>query len=430
MEKIKHNELDSFTYTFYTHGAYIKARELADIIYKMDPEGITKYTKVNTKMYNYLYSFVVDERELCTFVNISNYEGCSIADIVDTEVVDKLNYIGYEIHMSYLYENMYNPDMKELWPSILETIKTNHRIELYGDNSPKPQHDFVKHSHTHDHKHGHKHGHKHWNKHNKVKGHGDLSTITSEDGPSILNNNEVYESFVEQTIGNHADDMDVSGTGSYNKPIVEIIEHLNKINDKLKPVFLYIGDHYNTPYEQLNRIQLIAAVPKYIIKEIRAVYVEAEYSVSDPMFIGDFRLERYTVYLDGVSIADIYNTCKYESVPYIIKYNMPIATIFLCLKLKLVDIWIIRVMVALKKMEKNTSRNVIRGMYEVYDKLYAQIDLEYGKVEYNYCGIAEDLNIKIMRESGDKIFYPYYPRFRLKNIDSSVAVGGGEYEEC
>jgi hypothetical protein len=351
MEKIKVNDLDSFNYTFYTHNAFFKVKELADIIYNMDPNGMTKYTKIITKIYNYMYSFIVDERELCVFINIPNYGGCSISDIVDVEEIDGLKYIGYEIHMSYLYENMYNPDKKDLWPEILKTIQEHHHIEIHGNN---------------------------------------ITTNKSVEYPYGI------------------------GGSSYSPDnIKKLMVHFNKINDPHNPIFLYIGDHYNT--DSVNRIQVVTADPKIVIKEIKAIHPKAEYSKFDPMFIGDFRLRRTTIYLDGTTIADIYNTCKYEKVPYTIVDNIPIANIFLCLKLKLVDIWIIRVLVGLKRIEKDVSINIIKHMYEIYDELFDKIGLEYGKAKYSYYGNSVDLNIQIMREMGDRIMYPYYPHIKDKS---------------
>jgi len=116
----KQSELDLFTYNFYTFNASKMSRLLAMKLFSISPLG--RYTKVITKVRDYIYVINVNERELCTITDIPNYKGVRITDLVGNVFVNDMLYIGDEIQSIVIYKKLCNPAEEKDWKFLHKCI--------------------------------------------------------------------------------------------------------------------------------------------------------------------------------------------------------------------------------------------------------------------------------------------------------------------
>lgn len=132
----KQSELDLFTYTFFTFNASKMAHLLAIKLFEVSPLG--RYTKVITKIRDYIYVISVNERELCTITDIPNYKGARVTDILGTAYVDDMLYIGDEIQSIILYKQLCNPAEEKNWTFIEKTLGIQNEPVTGSSEPDKP----------------------------------------------------------------------------------------------------------------------------------------------------------------------------------------------------------------------------------------------------------------------------------------------------
>ncbi len=342
LDKLQLSELEAYNYTFFSVRANKFARLLADNLFDIDPTGLSRYTRVTTVIPNYLFSVVVNEREICLIYDIIYYRGIALTEIIETIYIDNIKYIGYEIHMAYLCEKMYNPANKSKWPHIFTQL-----VE-YNDD---------------------------------VTGSGSGSDIDKYK----INKN------VLAIIQKHNIDVCIVGD------IALALMKGHKINNgRLQLVSTDIEKTYYDLWSHLNKDSSIMTNKKIDVK-----------------FVIDVRLVRLTVYINDISVIDIFNSAEYEVFQYEYYSGLKVASLFLCLKLKLTDMWMIKLLKHLNNIKEDYFISTYANMQKCFKELYSLLPDYFPTIDQNtqYYGIFRDYNIEMKRKTSENgMFYsPYYP---------------------
>jgi hypothetical protein len=112
-------DVEAYRYTFYAVDAFKKSLELCDRIFKSDKTGLSRYCKVMTKIKFYLFSIIVDERELITLTNVSS----NLSKIVKPIYMDGLLYLGNDIKNVIALEKLSSPAHEKDWTNVIDSLE-------------------------------------------------------------------------------------------------------------------------------------------------------------------------------------------------------------------------------------------------------------------------------------------------------------------
>lgn len=351
LDKLESSELDAYSYIFFSTRANKFARLLADNLFDIDSTNLSRYTKVETVIPNYLFRVVVDEREICLIYDIAFHRGVNLVDIIDSIYIDNMKYIGYEIHMAYLCEKMYNPSNKGKWAHIFTQL-----IE-YNDD---------------------------------VKGAGENKKVNIPE----------FNKDVLAIIQKHNIEACVVGDVAVALMKGQKVSHgrLQLVSTNIEKTYYDLWSHLNT-----------------------GSTVEMKSKKMDVKFIIDVRLVRLTIYVNDMSVMDIYNSAEYEVFQYDLYSGIRVASLFLCLKLKLVDMWTIKLLHHVKTINDDYYKSMYNTMGKCFKEMYNLLPDYFATIDQNtqYYGIFRDYSIEMKRKSAETgIFYtPYYP---LKAVNQNI----------
>ena len=109
-----------YKYDFYSSRGFALARELADVIYDADPNGLGHYTTLTTNIPHHNWKIIVDGRPLFTITTISSQlrSSCSVQRPALYDSTIKIPVIQQELALIDLYRDLCDPtrleDIKEL----------------------------------------------------------------------------------------------------------------------------------------------------------------------------------------------------------------------------------------------------------------------------------------------------------------------------
>lgn len=132
LETFKKTDLDSYKYQFYSVNAFRKSSELCDEFYKLDPV-LARYAKVLTKIKYYMFSIVVNERELIIMINL-HY---NLTKIVMPVYKDDLLYLGSDISNVVILEKLCSPANYKDWDKLIDEIDVKIKIDYDCESKPE-----------------------------------------------------------------------------------------------------------------------------------------------------------------------------------------------------------------------------------------------------------------------------------------------------
>ena len=127
------NKLD-LVYSVYCQNAYPSALQLANLLYKIDPEGLGRYTTVQVKTVHQTFVISVDYRDLFIFMNTAYSKHKKLDEIIQT--VEKVGiYTGRKIkcaepiiQLTEIYTKLNDPAEVDEWRNLM------HKEEILRKN--------------------------------------------------------------------------------------------------------------------------------------------------------------------------------------------------------------------------------------------------------------------------------------------------------
>lgn len=126
-------DIDDFQYNLFSDSIVTHARELGNILYAIDPQGLGHYTTVLTKIIKYLLTILVDGRELFILTVLTAHRGIKTSDVLipsecfaqfaknEDGTPLKLLCVGPEIQLINIYNSLCNPLNASSWGDLLLT---------------------------------------------------------------------------------------------------------------------------------------------------------------------------------------------------------------------------------------------------------------------------------------------------------------------
>ena len=116
IQPLPNDKLLQYKYTFYTPNAFEQAKKLCLHLYNIDPNYLSRYAKLITKIKYMQFSIIINERELVTIYNIHN-------DVKN--IFTKGEYIdNYVININILTK-LYSPQYFDEWDVLCEELYDN-----------------------------------------------------------------------------------------------------------------------------------------------------------------------------------------------------------------------------------------------------------------------------------------------------------------
>ncbi len=140
------------------------------------------------------------------------------------------------------------------------------------------------------------------------------------------------------------------------------------------------------------RLQLISNNVEQTIESLKNIS-DFEVFDLDPVIPFDFRLQKKTLKSD-TTVIDIYNSCEFEIVPYVVVDNLKVAHPYVICRFLLIDYW-------LSLLLKNPNKQILYNINKIRNKT---IPVEHFYGTYR----NEDIDLKKMHQ--DNSFQTYYPK--------------------
>jgi len=323
-------------YDFYSTRGFMMARDLANVIYDADPEGLGHYTTLVTSIPHQHWKISVDGRPLFTVTAIPTLvkNACSVDSmpaLIDPS--NMLQVIRPELALIDIYRDLSNPalmeDFKSLWAS-QETLRIEFLNKLPDPNMPsaeflaRPVAEFR-------------------NKllKNFITGYGRVIVGTS----ALLPDNKTSR-------------LQIVTSNSFDNETEEVVNIAKKLG-------LNIGAH-----------------------------------VVDINYPGDTRLKKLMISVIGegrsITVLEVFNLAQYELVPFKSEKlsSIKVATAFVLMRLLLVELWASRL---LKTPIPNFTNRVIHLLHTAATRLDCEANLDQ-ILSMDFIGTAEDAEISFKRE--------------------------------
>jgi hypothetical protein len=366
--------LEMYKYDLYSDKAFQFAKELADKLYDLEPDGLGQYVSVLTKIPNYMFIISVNGRELFSMISLPYHKGIKIVDVVLISTVKSffnkdllLNVIGSEIQLISVYSDMCNPSLASKW------IKT-------------------------------------FEQENKLR--------------------DVFIDDISRKINNISEKADTTGGGKYPDKKKFIISVFNKFimnSDRVIigqiPIKLLDQNLLSIGQSRLQIItpSLLEDDATELVDIADTVGITIQWNISDPKLPIEIRLRRLTIFLvvdktRREPIIDIYNSAQYDLMPYtcydklheidgnVSKGSIKIGTLSLLAKYRLIDIWIIQVLMKMQSIGISFGKRVMIEILEDYKKIIKMMNDSDKQMKMlfslnSYSGRSEKLPIFLNRES-------------------------------
>jgi hypothetical protein len=401
--------LDSFQYEFYSGRAVPHARALGDALYAADPQGLGHYTTVKTKIEDYRFVVEVDGRDLVTITALPVYRGVRTADVLvplrrpaqfavgPNGPPLALPCAGPDIQLLAVYSALCNPAEAGKWGALLGTEADLRR--LFGPAM-------------------------------RTK----IDRLPASGGAEDEPPNEPGKR-LRQALFTHY----VPGPGRVLiGPLAVALltgarEPGRAGGDASRPQVVSVGS--------------VEADTREIAALGERVKVEVQWDVHDPKIPGDMRMRRLTVYAVVAGrrepVMNVYNSAEHELIPFLRVKNKhvshdkkdahyKIGTPFVLLRFRLVDMWIIQVLLRMGKLQQPYAKSMLRSMLADYETVAAHYEklLTSGVPDLparlmpteDYIGRLEDLELAMKRkaEANTRFFPPYMPAARREPTDHTT----------
>jgi hypothetical protein len=317
---------DTFTYDIYTDNVVLHSRELVQLMYDLDPDGLGKFASMTTDVPKYTLSVFVNRRKLFKLTQIYKHRGAAIdATLLPNSqptqfarvdgVPAMIKCAGPEILLLDSYSILCNPSNAGIWS------KTRARAQ-------------------------------------------ELMLI--------------FETDIHRKIK-----MVITGGGVYFPNEIYYILRDQFAAASCRVLVGSVATHLLTGRATFERLQVITANP--LEKELKTIEdllsrlrVKTTHVIFDPKLPGDLHLRKMTVFIvNGASrtpIIDIYNAGTFSLIPYVLYKNiaesskvsgkqppgtLKVGTPYVLIYYKLIAMWTIFSLLHLKAVEKSTASKLI-----------------------------------------------------------------------
>ena len=392
-EKINYNNF----YEFYSNDPLIHSRELAGILFNLDPDNLGRYVSVITKIVKKNFLIMLNSRIIVSILAFPKINNINTKDIITTIITDsifnediKLLCMSPEIQLINIYYNLTNPSYIKTWKDNLKYEKSLRNYLLTDfkhirENKMNEFHEF-----------------------RKIL----LDNFIPKNGRVI--------------IGSAAINI------MLNKPIVGMD-------------LLQIVTENDFKYE-IDEIKELAAHIDIVIT----------YKINHLNLFIDTRLEKMTVFINEenqkIPIINIFNSAKYDLIPYIpinflynktskqLDVSIKIGTPFLLMRYKLMDLYVIYVIHKLNsiktKFMQQIKNEILTNFLEL-SEWYEKKIMDVNNINMfilpisNYIGRFESYELYSKRNAfknnlklkEDGKFYPnYLPLMKHQNNNESIPV--------
>lgn len=354
-----------YLYECYSNNVAEHSKALATLLYKLDPEYLTRYTVLITKVPNQSYVINVDQREFVRLYAIPAVKEHLPIPILPFHCTSALTQqelfcLGPELQLIQIYSKLCNPNFVEEWPTLLDYEKNMRTLFL-----------------------------------------------------------EQFSQRLEKTGG----EEDEKHKNIIKKIILEMVSTRQRI-----VVGGYIQKNlYNHVVKNRNRLQLITSLNIYEEKEIIQQFCDSnglkiKIRINNPLLPTNPELRRLTIYFNNDDqsylIVDMYNTGSYELVPTnqvnTLDGSFLIGTPFVQARFLLVEIW---VLMLIAQQTKKDTKKIIHFFINQYETLmngpWPSMEALFPSSSNRYLGNYVDPNALIkwaqLKLKRIPLFYPGRP---------------------
>ena len=391
-------------YEFYSKRGFQQAIELANIVYAIDPEGLSHYTTLNTNVPHQMWTLMVNERPLFTISALGSYQGQKISSLItptnkratlahlldsvpectgttvhsagSSSSLPVLKCISYELALIKLYQDICDPTQLADLADLLGSECSLRMKFLEGLN---PKRDKTKVSCS------------------KVEQILLQKLLKFAEGPGRV------------VIGQRALEMAMSNLSA-------------NLSTNLS-ANLSTNLSTNLPPLQLISMEPLQNEAAEIVKIAEQLGIDIHYEIQNAYLPGDERLKRLRIVVVPSTdrfILDIYNAAQYELIPLIGNSELSIATPFVVMRFALIDLWFSKVY-----QQTDFQSTLYLDAIAVYENIMSQITTNKSAInmlvtDEHFVGRIDDADVALKRsinlmtqknKNSDKqrFFPPYYP---------------------
>jgi len=353
----------SYHYSFYSSHAIKQARELANIMYRIDPDGLGHYATVLTKIPNKLIVVMIDGRELVTFIQLPKYKGVRMIDVIIPtrrpaqflhNSQKQLMCVGSDMQLISIYASLCNPENSSLWCDILS----------------------------------------------------DESRMR-----------DIFKSEIVSKIDRASKKSHTRGGGS--KISVFILDLIDTYSESAVIIGTIAADILVGDIDVTQHLQLIMKQDLKQIAEDIASSNNIEWKITNLKLPLDDRMEKLIVTHNN-DIVEIYNIASFTLVPYTTHHYassiVMVATPFAIAQFHLIDLWASQVRVHTTKINRKRSKSTMSKIVADYYAAVAIFEKYSADKKYDmvfpltsYFGQFADININARRDgvASGKYYPPY-----------------------
>jgi hypothetical protein len=314
--------LDAFTIELFSGKAPQHARQLADLLYAVDPNSLGHYVKLDIRETECAIS--VNGRDMVKIRLLPAHRGEALADmVIPTDVpaqfiTARLPCMGPEIQLVDIYRALCDPARAESWPELLRDEKRLRTIFLHGIKA-------------------------------KFK-----EATGGREKPADAATADFWHA---------VQDKFVRGAG---RVVVGRAASSPATIHQGRRLQLVTANHLREEAEDLQRLA-------------SAHSVKVTTAINDPSMPIDPRLERLTGYIitgDGKREAfiDIFGAGQYELVPWVGKAEIRTGTAIVVMRFRLVDIWTMQLLLHIKSITPGFARSILHETLHDYEKAASDLD--------------------------------------------------------
>lgn len=387
LDKILNNEESGIDrlYEIYCENPFYHAKQLA-----MKFLAVGKWCKLTTKITNQEFEIEYDARKMVSIytLELANKQNANISltDLLSPITIGNINYMPPELEIIDIYKRLYLPNHAEEWTTLIQhettllsLIKTRN-IE-YGSN---------------------------------------------------------YEGEIIRRKKSNIEDIKMSILNIL--PNVVVLGHwaVNCIN---------VFETKNTPESHVDKLQVISQetekVVNYVIDFLKKENIQATYREQYVHLPKDFRIRRYTLYIlkknKEFPFMDIFNSAEFELIPFIdfkpqqdtlstsqssqsiqpFENNIKIANPYVLLRFAVIDLWNLKFIEKLGKIDKSAFEMKIASLFELIYKIKKSnwMKQAFGT---KYIGINVNYLIAKKQETLKHMHFPYYPAMAIQAAKNRI----------
>jgi hypothetical protein len=333
--------LSSYQYTFYGTHITKEVKKLAEILYDIDPQGLSHYTVKLTKILNSFLTINVNGREIVKVKALPVVRGFRSAEVIETVLYPghfqnkSIQYAGPLIQLMPIYSMLTNPFYVDKWEKLLVEEKKL-RGELGGETAAK-------------------------------------TAVVQQDGTT-----GGFAAMVQcggGTVSQHGSQnaRAPSGHGTLAAIIAKLTKkYITGFNRVLIGTYAILQrserTHINNPSGNIQKLQVITANP---LQDEAAEITQllSGYSIMwkidelyNPLYP---KLRRMTFHFEEKGrrhlFLDVYNSAEYNTIPYTNLLDVKIGTPFVIMLYKLIDIFSVKILAKLNLISAQHAENIING---------------------------------------------------------------------